>query len=78
MFLFKESNWIRLDWVYHLIENTSYFQIDDLPAGDYEIVAMFSDEDETEDEEQNSYRRPRLANYRNQQDCKSFDSIWNW
>ena len=38
------------------------FQIDDLPAGDYEIVAMFDDE-KAEQQHAND-RRPRLANFR--------------
>ena len=37
--------------------------MEDLPAGDYEIVAMF-DAEKGIDGEDISYRRPRLASYR--------------
>ena len=37
--------------------------MEDLPAGDYEIVAMF-DADKGVEAADTSYRRPRLASYR--------------
>ena len=37
--------------------------MEDLPAGDYEIVAMF-DAEKGVDGDDTSYRRPRLASYR--------------
>ena len=37
--------------------------MEDLPAGDYEIVAMF-DAEKGVDTADTSYRRPRLASYR--------------
>ena len=46
------------------------YQIDDLPAGDYEIVAMFDNEEYKE--KQHSYRTPRLANYRHHSDGEFF------
>ena len=56
---------------------TLVLQIDDLPAGDYEIVAMFDEEeDEQYQQSGNGGRRPRLANYRNNQNRKCSQFIF--